>query len=173
MFGVALDGAGGSGLFMLDGASVQTGPDGGRTIALMIKRMIEGSPTANRRQGEQPGQTASAGHVRASEDSTMWRALLTLGAVALALIEAGPLGSAREGRRGRAQLLQRPAQAVDEDVQVREAVGVALDADVELAGIGQHGHTQRDVAGDLHHRERLQQASAQQVQGALGGRARW
>src|SRR4029450_3809257 len=54
------------------------------------------------RQGEQPRQTASAGHVRAGEDSTMWRALLTPGAVALALIEAGPLGSARVGRCGRA-----------------------------------------------------------------------
>ena len=52
------------------------------------------------------------------------------------------LGSSREGRCGRAQLLQRLADAVGEEAQVREAVGVALDADVELAGIGQHGHTQ-------------------------------
>ena len=68
---------------MLDGASIQTGPDGGRTIALMIMGMIRGFPTEIGRQGEQPGQTASAGHVRAGEDSTMWRALLTPGAVAL------------------------------------------------------------------------------------------
>ena len=36
-------------LFMLDGASIQTGPDGGRTIALMIIGMIQGFPTANRK----------------------------------------------------------------------------------------------------------------------------
>jgi hypothetical protein len=78
------------------------------------------------------------------------------------------LGSSREGRCGRAQLLQRLAEAVGEEAQVREAVGVALDADVELAGIGQHGHTQGDVAGDLYHRERLHQASAQHIQGVLG-----
>jgi hypothetical protein len=64
---------------MLDGASIQTGPDGGRTIALMISGMSQGFPIGIGWQGEQPGQTASAGHIRAGEDSTMWRALLTPG----------------------------------------------------------------------------------------------
>jgi hypothetical protein len=72
----------------------------------MIIGMIKGHPTEIGCQGEQPGQTASAGHVRAGEDSTMWRALLTPGALAPELIEVGPLGSARAGRRDRAQLLQ-------------------------------------------------------------------
>ncbi len=43
------------------------------------------------------------------------------------------------------------AQAVGEYVQVRAAVRVALDPDVELAVVGQTGHAQWDVAGHLHH----------------------
>jgi hypothetical protein len=88
---------------MLDGASIQTGPDGGRTIALMIIGVIQGfSDSKSEGKASNLARRASAGHVRAGEDSTMWRALLTPGAVALALIEAGPLGSARVGRCGRA-----------------------------------------------------------------------
>ena len=54
----------GSGLLTLDGPSVQTAPDGQkgyRRIVWMIKRMIKGIRQRIGCQGEQPGQTASAG----------------------------------------------------------------------------------------------------------------
>jgi hypothetical protein len=44
----------GSSLLTLDASSIQTAPDGYRTIVWMIKWMIKAHPTQDR-QGDQPG----------------------------------------------------------------------------------------------------------------------
>jgi hypothetical protein len=64
----------------------------------MIKPMIKGMRQKSDAKATNLARRQAQGHVRAGEDSTMWRALLTYPGASLELIE--PARSAQPGRDG-------------------------------------------------------------------------